>query len=122
MNHGRVSHTPLDHLFVAVDDPVANNGVFNAGVQLFMERATSRAVIRKKSVVGGQNLAFPRARPSDWFREMEILASLDHKNIVEFVAGYVTEVRACLYMEVCDLGSLEDLMTGYIRLRLGHFP
>lgn len=123
-NRHVISNVPLDHLFDALDDPVEQGGCYNAGVQLCKERATGRVVIRKKFVLGLQDPTIQQARPSDWYREMKILSSLNHKNIVEFVRGYVCapQAHASMWMEVCDLGSLNDLTKGYILYHLRYIP
>lgn len=49
-------------------------------------------------------------------REMNILRALDHPNITEYYHAFIEDqprLRASLFMEICDLGSLNDILTKY---------
>jgi serine/threonine protein kinase len=107
----RISDVPLDDHYEPLDRPVLNRGFFNAGVQLFRRVRDGVIVVRKKFELTRD----ARSVSAHWYREMTIMRDLVHPNIVEFIDGYVTDIRACLYMEVCDLGSLGSLVKEYKR-------
>lgn len=94
-------------------DPAAGGvGACNGGVFVVRNRKSGKRCVHKK---------IPSQHKSVLEREILLLQVLRHPNIVGYVDAFITEhhpVRLGLYMEYCDLGSLQNLLDSYC----SHYP
>ncbi|MCJ1227823.1 hypothetical protein MMC12_004482 [Toensbergia leucococca] len=82
-------------------------GGLNEGVYLVKKRVNGRLYVQKN--IPGNNASLAR--------EIHILHALKHPNIITFADAFITKntipPRLSLYMEYCDLGSLQSLIDTY---------
>ena len=108
----KIATVSLEHLYTVEKtlDPGAGagrKGGLNAGVFVVKNRKTGKSCVYKK--IPGQHKEILE-------REILLLQVLRHPNIVGFVDAFITDhqpVQLGLYMEYCDLGSLQDLLDRY---------
>lgn len=109
---GRLSCIPdvdLGHHFTrlkVIDGGDGAVGGLNQGVYL-LRRKEDRGICVEKKIDGKEKLLR---------REIHILHHLKHPNVVEFVSAFITPPprKASLYMEFCDLGSLDGLIKRWV--------
>ena len=84
---------------------LGRDGNFNAGVFVVRRRSDGRRFVEKRmkpNEIANGSAEF----------EMYIQRELKHKNVVEYVDAFVVDygqsLKASLYMEYCDQGTLED--------------
>ncbi|KAI9827659.1 MAG: hypothetical protein M1826_006222 [Phylliscum demangeonii] len=82
-------------------------GSWAAAVILVKRKEDGKKMVEKQfKVKDGKEMAWG---------EMDVLRRLFHRNIVEYVDGFITDhpPAASMYMEWCDLGTLDDLIRYY---------
>ncbi|MCJ1319879.1 hypothetical protein MMC15_005215 [Xylographa vitiligo] len=108
----RVAGSPLTKRFVIIKQLSVTNGCFNAGIFKVKDLECNNVCIEK------------RFKPKDIARgifdnEAHILGRLYHHNVVEYIHAFVADTgprpSASIYMELCELGSLNDMMERYAR-------
>ncbi|MCJ1282369.1 hypothetical protein MMC26_001692 [Xylographa opegraphella] len=108
----RVARQPLRQRFIPIKKLSVTNGVFNAGILKVQDLERNKVCIEK------------RFKPQDVLRgifdnETHILGRLYHRHVVEYIHAFVVHTgprpSASIYMELCDLGSLNDMMEKYAR-------
>ncbi|MCJ1377487.1 hypothetical protein MMC17_000582 [Xylographa soralifera] len=108
----RVAKWPLTKRFVIVKQLSVTNGCFNAGIFKVKDLERNNVCIEK------------RFKPEDIVRgifdnEARILGRLYHRNVVEYIHAFVADTgprpSASIYMELCEQGSLNDMMERYAR-------
>ncbi|MCJ1419707.1 hypothetical protein MMC32_006063 [Xylographa parallela] len=108
----RVAERPLTKRFIIIKQLSVTEGCFNAGIFKVKDQECDNVCIEK------------RFKPKDIVRgifhnEARILRRLYHPNVVEYIHAFVADTghrpSASIYMEMCDLGSLNDLMERYAR-------
>ena len=101
---------PLDHLFKRVKK-LNQNGANNGGVYVVIQRYSGRKCIEKEFTPG----ATIEGKAA---HEMTTLRALKHKNVVEYIDGFLDEhprqPYASIYMENCNLGTLESCLKQHI--------
>ncbi|KAI4231641.1 MAG: hypothetical protein L6R40_007674 [Gallowayella cf. fulva] len=109
----RTSLPPVDydlgHKFEQVNSRnLGADANYNAGVYVVRRKSTGQTCVEKKykvkDITNG-TAAF----------EMKVLRKYKHKNIVEYLCGFIVDEshhkpRASLYLEHCDGGNLHDVM------------
>ncbi|MCJ1245321.1 hypothetical protein MMC30_002525 [Trapelia coarctata] len=109
-----IANTGLDGEFKVLAQLDVTQGDFNGGIFKVRIHRTREICIEKrfKPEHIEQGVAI---------REMNILRALNHPNITEYYHAFIEEspqLRASLFMEICDLGSLDDILTKYRQRRL----
>jgi len=107
-HHGRrpISSHSTDHKYTPIE-PLAPRGGGSTSILLVRRKADSLLCVRKKLRGFGES---GRA----WREEMEVLRSLQHPHVVEYIDSFIDVSRgpgresAALFTEWCDLGSLGD--------------
>lgn len=107
-----ISPRHLDDEFRVISQGPMPDGCNNAGI-LKVERRNGLKCVEKR--FGVEDILEGKAE-----YEMKILRSLKHRNIVEFVVASMvlnprSEPSASLYMERCDMGTLEDSFKSHYR-------
>ncbi|KAL8686753.1 MAG: hypothetical protein Q9218_006887 [Villophora microphyllina] len=90
---------------------LGGDGCFNAGVYVVKSRRSGKTYIEKK-------YQWRDVRNDTAKFEMDLLRELKHPNIVEYIAGFIIQVRepferrsrASMYLEYCDQGNLYDFV------------
>ncbi|MCJ1367456.1 hypothetical protein MMC16_006589 [Acarospora aff. strigata] len=90
----------------------AVSGNMNDGVFLVKRRTDGLICVQKRVP----------ATSKDLLNEIRILQRLYHPNVCRYIDGFISEedpppLRASLYMEYCDLGSMETLLEKYRKRR-----
>ncbi|MCJ1291247.1 hypothetical protein MMC34_002790 [Xylographa carneopallida] len=107
-----VAEWPLTKRFVIIKQVSVDAGSYNAGIFKVKDLERGNICIEKKF------------KPNDIARgifdnEAHILRRLYHPNVVEYIHAFVADTgsrpSASIYMGLCDLGSLNDLMERYAR-------
>ncbi|KAI9871621.1 MAG: hypothetical protein M1830_002680 [Pleopsidium flavum] len=112
-----IAHRDLEALgrFIrlkTLDDGISgHNGVagsLNQGVFLVRRIRDGKTCVQKRIPTSNNAL----------LNEIKILQALYHPNICQYIDGFISEddpppLRASLYMEYCDLGSVETLLRKY---------
>lgn len=112
------SSTPLDGEFRPLPgqnpDTMGGQGAYNAGVLIVERRHDRLRCIEKR--LKPEEVVAGHAR-----FEITVLRDLRHPNVVKYVDAYLDEdprrPLATLYMEYCELGTLEDLLDKYFQRR-----
>lgn len=105
-----IATVSLEHHYCVekVLDPGAKVGALNLGVFLVRHRTTGKLQVQKK-------IPFSQ----DLEREILVLQVLRHPYVVGFVDAFITNdtfpPQLSLYMEYCDLGSMQDLIKRYVK-------
>lgn len=112
-----IAHRDLEALgrfqrLKTIDDGVSGHdgvsGNLNHGIFLVKRIKNGEVCVQKRIPATNQAL----------LNEIRILQDLYHPNICEYIDGFISDddpppLRASLYMEYCDLGSLELLLKKY---------
>lgn len=105
----RIANHGLESEFKVIKAIVVAEGCNNAGIYKVLHHKTNVVCIEKRfipeHIYGGLADA-----------EMDLLRSLKHENISEYVHGFIEDgyaARASLYMDFCDMGSLNDTLEKY---------
>ncbi|MCJ1403217.1 hypothetical protein MMC11_006440 [Xylographa trunciseda] len=108
----KVANWPLTKRFVIIKQISVTNGTFNAGIFKAKDLERNNICIEK------------RYKPNDimdgiFDTEVDILRRCYHRNVVDYIHAFVMDdnPRPCasIYIELCELGSLNDLMEKYAR-------
>ncbi|KAI9783620.1 MAG: hypothetical protein M1816_001211 [Peltula sp. TS41687] len=93
----------------------AGPGALNGGVYVVKRKADGVRCVEKRIPTSEVHV------DSILTRELVTLRSLEHPNITQYVDAFIslqsTPPAAALYMEYCDLGSLEDMVEKYRQQR-----
>ncbi|MCJ1393275.1 hypothetical protein MMC18_006147 [Xylographa bjoerkii] len=111
-----VAHHPLIERFIVIKQLTVTEGCFNAGIFKVNDLSRKNVCIEKrfkaKDILNGI-----------FDTEASLLRRCQHRNVVEYIHAFVEDAgfksTASIYMELCDLGSLNDLMERYAREERG---
>lgn len=109
-----IANRGLDGEFKVLQKLDVTQGDFNGGIYKVRVHKTGEVCIEKRF----KPLHIQKGIAEN---EMNILRSLDHPNIAEYYHAFIEQkpkLRASLFMEICDLGSLNDILTKYKDQRL----
>ena len=104
-----ISSTNLEgkfYLTKVIDGGPHKIGGLNLGIYLVKRKTDGRTCVQKK--IDGTEKYLRR--------EIHVLHHLKHPNVIEFVTAFITPPprQASLFMEFCDLGSLDRMIEQYV--------
>ena len=108
-----IANKGLDREYKVLEQLNVTQGDFNGGIYKVRMRKTGEVCIEKR-------FKAEHIREGIAANEMNILRSLDHENIAEYYDAFIENkptLRASLYMEICEWGSLNDILTKYRQRR-----
>ena len=109
-----IANKALDGEFKVLEKLDVTQGDFNGGIYKVRIHSTREVCIEKR--FKPEHIEVGLA-----LKEINILRALNHPNITEYYHAFIEEqprLRASLFMEICDLGSLNDILTKYRERRL----
>ncbi|KAA6413331.1 MAG: hypothetical protein FRX48_03077 [Lasallia pustulata] len=93
---------------------MGDQGCFNAGVVIVQRRQDRLKCIEKR--LKAEQILNGKAR-----LEIKVLRGLKHHNICQYIDAFLDEnprhPRASLYVEYCELGTLDDVLERYFEMR-----
>lgn len=101
------SRKNIDHHFKLVKS-IKNGGGLNEGINIVKYRKLGNVFVQKKLPIDYE----------DGLREILFLNVLKHPNIITYIDAYIPLGRSntgpSLYLEYCELGTLQDLIMAYV--------
>lgn len=101
------SRENIEHQFKLVKS-IKNGGGLNEGINIVKSRKSGNSLVQKKLPIDYE----------DGLREILFLNVLKHPNIITYIDAYIPLGRSStgpsLYLEYCELGTLQDLIKTYL--------